>query len=193
MKTVAQRLEMEFKEQDAQGFRTLLVDFTFFKKHKGVANSILKKIEFPDETFYVFDFYYSKLTLYDTITTVFFIHSKKLYLPDFYLRPETFFHKIAEYFGVKDIDFDDFPDFSANYFLNSTNEELLREKFCEKVVQSFRIEKDWFMEGVGYNFILYKKDNCLPPKLVEKLFKKGERLYKHFLQNSQKLSKNDDG
>lgn len=55
--------------------------------------------------------------------------SNSLVLPQFSMTPESFFHRMASFFGFKDIDFDDDPAFSDQFLLKGENEGDIRSFF----------------------------------------------------------------
>lgn len=77
-------------------------------------------------------------------------------LPVFRLRPEGFFHKLAEALGFKDIDFDGFPEFSENYHLSGADEEAVRRLFNPGVISLLGRDLGWTMEGQGATLLVYK-------------------------------------
>ncbi len=55
--------------------------------------------------------------------------SQTLAMPKFSMTPESFFHRLADFFGFKDIDFDDDPAFSDQFLLKGENEAEIRNFF----------------------------------------------------------------
>ena len=84
----------------------------------------------------VFDYRFTISTGKTSVTkeqTVFFMNSKELGLPDFYMKPEHFLHKIAAFLGFEDIDFEEFPGFSDQYHLKGEDEHYIRAVMGEDV------------------------------------------------------------
>jgi hypothetical protein len=50
-------------------------------------------------------------------------------LPRFSLEPETFIHRVADFFGFKDIDFEEDANFSDRFLLKGDQEEAIRSFF----------------------------------------------------------------
>jgi len=48
------------------------------------------------------------------------------------MEPEYFFHRIANFFGINDIDFKVYPEFPKQYLLKSKNEDRLRAQMSEE-------------------------------------------------------------
>ena len=78
-------------------------------------------------------------------------------LPKFYLGPENFLHRIGDLFGFKDIDFDDYPNFSNNYLLKGDNEAAVRALFKPEIITFFENQqKGIVLEAEGNNLIFYR-------------------------------------
>jgi len=183
LKNLALEMDMSFSEKDEWGLLNLLKGFRLF--HGGDINNILKEKEgFYDADIRIFDYHYTtgsgkSSTTYEQ--TVFFIQTKKLNLPELYLQPEHFFHRIGNYFGIEDIDFQEHPKFSKQYWLKGNDEARIRQEMNEEVLHFFTIEKDWSLEGVNYYMILYKEDKLLLPEEIKKLYGKGKELVTFFV------------
>ncbi len=62
-------------------------------------------------------------------------------MKNFSFDSESFFHKIRNIIGYKDIDFDTHPNFSKNYLLNGEDENAIRNVFNEGVLYFFENKK----------------------------------------------------
>lgn len=177
-KKIAQELGMNFSTKDEWGTLSLLKDFQLY--HSGrITNILEKKAGFYESNIQIFDYHYStgsgdSETNYDQ--TVFFIQSKKLSLPEFYLTPEFFLHRIGRHLGIDDIDFQEHPTFSKEYWLKGEDEDRIRTEMSDSVLRFFTIEKDWHLEGNNYFMILYKKDVLMLPEEIKELYQKGEEV-----------------
>lgn len=76
-------------------------------------------------------------------------------LPQFTLRPEKFYHKIASMVGYQDIDFTRHPTFSGQYLLRGTDAEAVRSLFDMNVITFFERNPDLSVEGNGNHLIVY--------------------------------------
>ena len=115
--------------------------------------------------------------------TVFFVQSQNLGLPELYLRPEHFLHKVGEYLNLtRDIDFEAHPDFSRQYRLTGKDEDFIRASFNEHVLHFFTFNKKWSFEGVNYYFILYRRNKLIPPGEIERFYQMGKHLM-HMLKS----------
>ena len=186
---VADKLGMSFSATDDYGFLELLADFQLFKKgrYKAISNILRKEDEFGEFDVRIFDYQFKKGRGRSNIhrQTVFFVQSKKLSLPQILMKPENLFHKIGALLGMQDIDFEEFPDFSNNYLLQGEDEELIRDVMDEKVLKFFSIEKGWYLEGIGYYLVVYKKYKLLGPRQLVKFYNKGLEIHQMLLNDWQ--------
>jgi len=181
LKVVANQLNMDYSATDDFGMINLLKDFKLFRKgfSKKITNILQEKDEFLASDIRIFDYQYAQRYGKTTKTykqTVFFIQSKALDLPKFYMEPEYFFHRIANFFGINDIDFEAYPEFSKQYLLKSKEEHRLRNKLNEEVLHYFTIEKDWCLEGLNYYLILYIEEGVFLAKDIPYLYEKGKEI-----------------
>lgn len=184
MEQIAFELQMQFSEKDDWGLRRRLSDFHLFKKghSKEIFNVISKKETFLEEQFFIFDYKYTIQagnTPVKHYQTVFHIQSKKLGLPEFLLKPESFFHKIGAFLGMQDIDFEEHPEFSQKNLLQGEDEDLVRNMMTVNplLFRFFTVERDWSLEGVGYFMVFYSQQKLLHPGIVKNFLKKGMEVY----------------
>lgn len=181
----AKYMKMSYNPTDEWGLMNRLLDFDLFRKgrQKVIFNLMEKKDAFMDEQVYIFDYAYTrgkkkKNDRHRYMQTVFFMQSKHLGLPEFLMKPETFFHKVGNYLGMShDIDFVEHPEFSEQYLLQSSDEDRLRGLMNDEILHFFKVEKDWSLEGIGYFMIFYKHNTLLSPATIEYFHKKGMGIY----------------
>lgn len=181
LQELASQLEMSYAEKEEWGLIALLKDFKLFRVGgaQKITNILSKKDEWLETETHVFDYQYTVSTGKSSVSfkqTVFFVNSKKLGLPHFWMKPETFFHKIGHFLGIKDINFEAFPQFSDQYYLKGDDEEYIRATMNEKVLHFFTIEKNWNLEGVNYFMIFYCHNTVIPPHLIKDFYKKGTKI-----------------
>ncbi len=58
-------------------------------------------------------------------------------LPKFTIGPESFFHKLGDLIGYKDIDFNTHPQFSKKYLLKGPDETAIRKLFTQDILHHF--------------------------------------------------------
>jgi hypothetical protein len=180
---LARELNMNFSETDDWGLMELLQGFQLFQKgrRQKITNVLHSVDDFLELNISIFDFEYvnGKNNERNTIRqTVFFFRSRALGLPEMYLRPEHFFHRIANYLKLsQDIDFEAFPDFSKQYLLQGEDEDYIRHTMNEQVLQFFTTEKGWTLEAINFFLMFHKHNELLKPWEIKRLFQKGLKLH----------------
>lgn len=181
-KRIAYELDMTYQPKDEWGLINLLEDFKLFQRggRKRIEHILLHKDAMLETETRIFDYRYTISTGKSSRTykqTVFFMQSKKLGLPQFLMKPEHFFHNIGEFLGfTEDIDFEEHPKFSKQYWLKSENEDYLRASLGDPFLKFFTIEKDWRLEGINYYLIFYQKNLLLSPSRIKDFYRKGMQI-----------------
>lgn len=103
--------------------------------------------------------------------------AETLALPGFTISPERFFHRIAEFFGSNDIDFEDDPDFSKRFLLHGTDEAAVREFFTKERRRAFLDREQLVAEGGGHNFIFYSANKRRKPEETKKLMEEAFEVF----------------
>ena len=178
MEAVAQEIGLQFKPIEDFNSVPLLEDFVLFKKgiKKRISNIIYKKDDWNQAEVKLFDYRYTISSGKSSRTykqTVFFMNSRLLGLPHFMMKPEHFLHKIGTFLGMQDIDFEAFPEFSDQYLLKGKDEDFIRHKMTDDILQFFTIEKHWSLEGVNFLLIFYRNKKLLSPSQIKAFYKKG--------------------
>jgi len=185
---IAKHLGLSFTPKDEFGLINLLKDFKLFRRggRKRITNIMGEKSDLLEADFSVFDYRYTISTGKSSRTfrqTVFFVQSKQLGLPQFYMKPEHFFHKIGNYLGIEDIDFEAFPQFSDQYWLKGKDEAAIRESMKEEILRFFTIEKYWNLEAINYYLIFYSKNRLFFGEQLEMLYEKGKQIVEMFSED----------
>ncbi|GJM34512.1 MAG: hypothetical protein DHS20C18_35130 [Saprospiraceae bacterium] len=184
LERVAFNMGMKYLPKDEWGQYRLLKDFRLFRRgrHRRITNLLIKRDESLELTLNVFDYrfvigggnHHRRIK-----QTVFFIESKKLGLPDFLMKPEKLFHKLGEYLGMQDIDFEAFPDFSNQYLLQGDDEDYIRSVLGKPdFLRFFTTEKNWSLEGSNYYLIFYRRKKILAPAEIQNFVEKGMKIFK---------------
>jgi hypothetical protein len=173
---------MDFIEFEEYSVTREVSDFELFRKGRNrlASNIMQKQDEWMENNIKIFDYQFETGHSNQRRTvaqTVFLIRSKKLGLPQFVMKPESFFDKIASYFGRQDIDFERFPKFSGQYLLQGEDEEYIRFKMSDEILHFFSRERGWHMEGVNYYLILYKENHRLRANSISQLYERGMGLF----------------
>ena len=185
MQETAEKLGLEFRNTDEYGQIAMMKDFQLFKKGYGkrISNILSVKRDFEQADIRVFDYKYvigAGNSTRKIMQTVFYIHSKELNLPELLIKPEYFFHRIGEFFGMQDIDFEAFPIFSDQYLVQGPDEDLVKAALNEKVLHYFTVEKNWSVEGLNYLMIFYRHGKRIAPAEIEGFYKKGMEIFELF-------------
>lgn len=189
---VAYRLGVDFTPEDEWRFMNLLTDFKIFKRghRRSITNIFRSRDEFLETDLRIFDYQYtisSGKSHHRYRQTVFFADSRKLGLPEFRMKPENFFHKIGSLLGFEDINFENYPEFSNQYYLKSTDEEYLRATMHDGILRFFSKEKGWRLEGINYYLIFYRHNVLMPPEKIKQFYDKGMQVFDLF-RNDKEMS-----
>lgn len=181
LERLAYQLDMEYSPKDEWGLKTLLKDFKLFRRggRKRIKNLLHQQSGLHQLDTRIFDYQFTISTGNSSRTfkqTVFFVESKELGLPQFWMKPESFFHRVGAYLGFEDIDFEEYPKFSENYYLKGEDEEYIRSSLNDEFLKFFSVEKKWYLEGLNYYMIFYRFNKVLPPQEVKNLHTKGLKL-----------------
>lgn len=184
MEETAKAMGMQYLKKDEIN---LFEDLRYFNLFKNGRSKRLKHIIYKqhqaDLKTYIFDYKYSTGSGDSSKThkqTVFYIESKALNLPEFYMKPENFFHRIGKFFGKEDINFESHPEFSAQYYLKGHDEEAIRDMMNEDLLYCFTVEDGWSMEGYRDTLLLYRHDESYSKDKILALYERGLSIH-HFL------------
>jgi hypothetical protein len=168
---IANRLNLSFLEEDQD--RTLYNDHRSFKLFQRGGGKKIKYILYGNtvlnEAFQVFLYQFTISTGKSAHTYRQQVYSVMLTetLPSFTLRPENLFHRIGKWFGLKDINFDDYPEFSNAYLLKATREDEVRSIFNDQILGFLSYEKGWWIECNGSRIIYFKHGKPMDEEMVE--------------------------
>ena len=109
--------------------------------------------------------------------TVFTVRTAKLDLPRFELRPESVLDRLGELFGMKDVDFDEYPEFSRRFLLRGSDEVALRALFRSEVIRFFEQHEGLSVEGDGQALICYRPAKLVEPRQMEGFIRDSLVLY----------------
>jgi hypothetical protein len=192
-KACANSLGWTLQPSDEFGMIKWLLDFKLFKE--GTRNKITPLIirENDDLEFTcMFDYIYTISTGKSSVTyrqTVYFRYSKLLALPHFVMVPEKWYHRVGTYFGMQDIDFIEYPEFSQNYLLRGADEDYIRYHFNHpEMIRFFDAQGFYSMEGMNYLMILYVNNVVLPTEQALQLARIGDRLHDFFAIKTPAIS-----
>lgn len=187
LRNVAHDLGMDFTPKEEYGMIGLLRDFNLFDKgtKKVITNLMTRTSPLMEDRFHIFDYRYTISTGKTSHThrqTVMFINSKQLSMPEMLMKPEHFFNKIGNWLGLQqDIDFEEHKQFSDNYLLQGEDEPRIRRTMDqEEIIRFFTVEKDWYLESVGFYLIFYPQGRLLHPNEIKHFSNRGMLLFNNF-------------
>lgn len=183
LRKVAATLSFTYEEEEDFSTLPLLEEFKLFQK--GFKHQLRNCLTITDDMFEfevkIFDYAYNiraGKAVKTVEQTVFFVKSKQLALPHFWLKPETFFDKIAQFLHLQqDIDFSEHSAFSEQYVLGGADEEVVRHIFNESIRHYFTINKNWSLEGMGFFLVFYQAKKLLSPKDIAYFYETGKKIH----------------
>lgn len=169
MEQLAQQLGLPFSKDDLFGLAKQLKDFDLFRRERWwfprrsrVSNILRGRV--GDTEVYLFDYSYvvsSGKSSRRITQTVFFANDKNWYLPNFRLRPETWWQKIRALFDKSDIHFPDSPEFSDEFWVTGEIESLIHKTFSPEIQQFLRERPPVHLEGNNFYLLAYKPRKTL--------------------------------
>ena len=105
-------------------------------------------------------------------------------LPAFNMRPEGFWDRVGGAFGMKDVDFDEHADFSANFLLKGEDEETLRAFMDKDLLDFFADRPDLCCEARPGVFLYYRRYKRVVPEvhLLEAFLEEGMMVFLALLE-----------
>lgn len=191
MLALAGELGMTYEEMDSFGEMNYLSEFRVFRKStssRKAFNVINKKDDFLETVLTIMDMTWVVSTgksSHRFYQTVFFLRAKDLGVPDFSMRPESFFHKIGAMLGMQDIDVEAYPEFSDHNLIQGSDPDLIRSHVVNPgIAKAFQFNKTWTLEGMGYFLVLYKYKTLLSIDEVKSLIIQGMEVYQMLKHHS---------
>ncbi|MCU0429685.1 MAG: SulP family inorganic anion transporter [Cytophagaceae bacterium] len=87
--------------------------------------------------------------------------------PDFILEKTGALDILKDIGGSKDINFDKYPDFSKDFYLEGRNEQEVRAFFNHRMLQFFEREKGYYIESHNNVLLIHKRLELLEPIEIE--------------------------
>lgn len=114
--------------------------------------------------------------------TIFAVIQADLHLPCLRLHPEIpILHDIAKFFGMQDINFTSYPQFSRSYLLRGEPEAQIRQMFERGLLSFFERHPGWCLEAQGPAVILWRHNQRVPPHELRSFLSFGEEFYQRLL------------
>jgi hypothetical protein len=176
LKKVAAELAFEFEPKGNAGFLQSLGSFHLFAQGHSRVLSNLMRGRTLDLEVAIFDYRYTtgsgkhKHIWNHSVVSFRFAGTP---LPVFSLRPENMGHKIGQWFGSQDIDFETHPRFSRSYLLRGTDEAAVRSVFNKAVLDFFEAKPGLCTEGAGNTLLFYRERKRMKPEEIRGLMEEG--------------------
>jgi hypothetical protein len=191
MEAAAKSLGFTFDKAEVHVINIAALPFKIFTKgHSRRCKNVMEQTG-NDLSIAHFDYSYStgsgksRSTFTQTVTV---FYSKKLNIPSFVLGPETFFHRIGDVLGLKDIDFDDAPEFSKSYLLKGNDEGAIRSFFDSSLLRFFKDRPGLSLETAAHSFVVYNRSKRIPVDEITAELKKRIEIYTTILNRSGRSS-----
>ena len=178
---VAADLGLEFFPQGIPGLLAAIQGFTLFSSGRGhsVTNTIRGLTDDVELT--IFDLTYTVGSGKNSSThrqTIVRFASSRLSLPEFVVSPEGFFHRIGKLFGVKDINFDEDPQFSSSFLLQGPSETSIRQMFGPAVREWFSHRQGITAAGRGTQMFFFRASKRMNAEKIPGLLEEGFQFFK---------------
>lgn len=188
--TLCFNFEKDFLDKDEYGVKAFLKTFHLYHRNGKISNLCMSKSTDTNAGYYLFDYQYvvaagNHVKRYKQ--TVFFVHDREMFLPEFLLKPEHVGHKIAAYFGWEDIDFAHQPHFSNTYHLSGDDETWIRDNFTDPVLSYFSKTSGWHVEAANHFLIFYAFNSLIPENILFDFYKMGKHVYALFKESQKEL------
>lgn len=118
--------------------------------------------------------------------TVVCMTSDSIQCPSFTLSPEGFFNRIGQLFGMKDIDFDEHPEFSNMFQLNGDDEQAIRNFFDRPLLDFFCKRSGQYVESAPGQLIFYRSRATVKPEKWKELMGQGFEVYQAILERQNR-------
>ncbi|MBK7939001.1 MAG: hypothetical protein IPJ82_18860 [Lewinellaceae bacterium] len=186
LQQLATDFDLSYSEKDGYGLVAQLRHLDLFRysgrrrwARNGKVYNVMRGHIGETEVF-LFDYSYMVHTgksSHEVRQTVFFANDKNWYLPNFKLKPETWWHKVMAKIGaMRDINFPESPDFSRKFWLTGELEELIRKQFGPDVQELLKERPPLHLEGNNYYLIAYKPGKQLNADETRVFFEHCSRL-----------------
>jgi hypothetical protein len=159
IKTLSGELGLEYFQSLPSSDQLLFNDFQLAGQGRGRKTSNVIIADSGELRMILFDYQYTTGSGKNSSThrqSVALVSSQNLRLPEFKLAPEGFFQRVAEFFGSKDIDFEDDAEFSKRYLLQGPEETAIREFFDAERRKRFLELDRLHVEGRDRSFIFFQ-------------------------------------
>ncbi len=180
---IAATMGLPYFEKGDPALLTELSDFELFSKGRGRTISNMIHGEADGVDLGLFDYRYTVGGGKNSQThrqSVVYIKAQDLKSPVFMLGPEHFFHRIGNFLGMQDIDFDEYPNFSAKFLLRGPDETAIREFFTAERLTFLEGHTTISIEGRGPQLAVFYGGKRADPENLQTLMSLGFEIYALF-------------
>ena len=167
LEAMAAEWGLEFIAKGDGSLRHRLDRLPLFDKGRGRKTRNIIESQGRDPQICIFDYQYTTGSGKNSKThhqTVFAFIAQSGSLPgQFFIGPESFFHGIGEYFGMQDIDLDEYPVFSKKFVLRGNDEAAARGMISDALVDLLLTERNLTIEADGELLIVYRAGRRIKP------------------------------
>jgi hypothetical protein len=172
----AEEMGLAFSPKVDRTFLSTMPEFHLFSRGRSKRVSNLMEGTFGGTRALVFDYKYTTGGGKNSHTyrqTVICFELQNTLLPSFSLRPENVLHKLGSRLGYQDIDFEDYPEFSARYLLRGSDEEAIRNVFTDSILSFYEMASRLCTEGNGSRMLFYRQSKRVRPEELQMLLEEG--------------------
>lgn len=181
LRETADRLGLSFEEKADVVLTLPFASFPLFtvghdRRATGLLSGLMSR---TDRQMHIFDYRYTTGSGKNRSThrqTVAAMRLGRNDLPQFAMRPEHFFDRIAATFGYEDIDIDLAPEFSRRWHLKGADPTAIRRCFDTRLVNALEHEAPICIEGGGEWLIVYRARQRVAPEALAEFIEKAREL-----------------
>lgn len=178
---VADEIGMQFTPGADERLLPVLQQFRLFnqghsRRMKNVMRAVTDQLNLT-----IFDYQYTTGGGQNSHThsrTLVALESTAFQIPQFSVRPEGLGDKLAAKLGFQDIDFDQHPDFSAKFVLQSNDENAARRFFTTQILDLFASRPDLSVDAVPGLITYWKPKRTKPEEIRDLMSEAYDFVYK---------------
>jgi hypothetical protein len=179
---VAEQLGLSYAD-DGAGLLAELSSLPLFSRGRSKQISNVIQGDTDEVGMGIFDYRYTTGSGKNSQTyrqTVVFFRSPGMNLPQFELKPQSFFHGIGKLLGYQDIDFQSHRKFSKAFVLRGTSETAVRQLFTADLLSFCETKPQVSVEGQGHDLVFYRPSKRVKPDQLRDIMSEGFEVFKHF-------------
>lgn len=116
--------------------------------------------------------------------TVMLVSKLPIQMPDFILEKEDIFDMFKELTGYNDIDFNDYPTFSAHYLLKAKDEKGVRDLFDSNLIRLLENNMNYYIESKNNILLVHKGLELLDGNKYQEMLTFSDQLIENLLKLS---------